>query len=516
MRINRILTAAVLLSALSACGPGVQADPLVVKTQAGLVHGFMDEDIYAYAGIPYCKADRFQEPKKPDPWDGVLECTKYPPRAMQSMRPIENDPLGLSEDGATRLNVWTSDVKGKMPVMVWLHGGGFASGAGYNNPNDSGRGLARQGVVVVSVNHRLNILGFLDLSACGEKYKYSGNAGMLDIVAALEWVRDNISAFGGDPSNVTVFGESGGGGKVGTLMCMPSARGLFHKAVIQSGTLLNGNTADKTRAIGVKVLEKLGLSPLDVDKLAAVPYEDLVRAGDAAVTEVAGGTRRPGTANFWGFGPTVDGDVLISQPFQPTFATISKDIPLLIGSTFNELQKTYYVEQPTEKEARSILRNSYGAKTDAYISAFRKAYPEFDTPADWLSVDQMFRPNTVATADARADEAGAPVYMYMFTWKSPVQGGRMGAAHAYELPFVFHTTEVSQQYLGEETDEIRALADKMSGAWVSFAKTGRPAVEGFGWKAYESRNGDIMVFGKECSLRQDYDRELVTLMRNRR
>ena len=166
-------------------------------------------------------------PQKADAWKGVLECTKYPPRSMQQMRPIENDPLGLSEEGATRLNVWTSDVNGKMPVMVWLHGGGFSSGAGYNNPNDSGRGLARQGVVVVSVNHRLNILGFLDLSACGEEYKYSGNVGMLDIVAALEWVRDNISAFGGDPSNVTVFGESGGGCKVGTLMCMPSAKGLF-------------------------------------------------------------------------------------------------------------------------------------------------------------------------------------------------------------------------------------------------------------------------------------------------
>ena len=503
------------LAALSACAPKTPADPLTVRTEAGIVHGFMDEDIYAFAGIPYCQAGRFQPPQKPDAWDGVLECTKYPPRAMQSMRPIENDPLGLSEDGATRLNVWTSDVNGKMPVMVWLHGGGFSSGAGYNNPNDSGRGLARQGVVVVSVNHRLNILGFLDLSACGEEYKYSGNVGMMDIVTALEWVRDNIASFGGDPSNVTIFGESGGGGKVGTLMCMPSAKGLFHKAIIQSGTLLNGNKSEASRALGLKTLEKLGLTPDQTDRLKDIPYEQLVQAGNEATAEVMGGVRRPGSANFWGFGPTLDGEILVMQPFQPSFSDLSADVPLMIGSTFNELQKTYYIEQPSEKEARKILKESYGKQADAYVAAFKKAYPEFDTPADWLSVDQMFRPNTVRTADARADEDVAPVYMYLFAWKSPIEGGRLGAAHAYELPFCFHTTEVSQQYLGEETDEIRTLADKMSGAWVSFAKTGKPVVEGFDWKPYTSQDGDVMYFAGECSLRHNFDRELVTIMQNR-
>ena len=509
-----LLCGAALLAALGACKPKTQADPLTIKTEAGFVHGFMDEDIYAFTGIPYCQAERFMPPQKPDTWEGVLECTKYPPRAMQTITPPDPDPLGLSEDGATRLNVWTPDPKGKLPVMVWLHGGGFSSGAGYNNPNDSGRGLARQDVVVVSVNHRLNILGFLDLSACGEKYKYSGNVGMMDIVTALEWVRDNIAAFGGDPANVTIFGESGGGGKVGTLMCMPSAKGLFHKAAILSGTLLNTNTAEESRKLGLKTLEKLGLTPAETDKLADIPYETLVQAGNEANAELRG-VRRPGTANFWGFGPTIDGEILLMQPFQPSFSDLSKDVPLLIGSTFNELQKTYYIEQPSEKEARAILKQTYGKNTDKYIAAFRKAYPEFDTPADWLSVDQMFRPNTVRTADARADENVAPVYVYLFAWKSPIQGGKMGAAHAYELPFVFHTTEVSQQYLGDETAEIRALADKMSAAWVSFAKTGKPSVDGFDWQAYKSKGGDVMYFGPECSVRKDYDRELVTIMQNR-
>ena len=512
-RICFLLTAAAL-ALLAACTPKSASDPLTVKTQSGLVHGFMDEDIYAFAGIPYCQAERFMPPQKPDAWEGVLECTKYPARAMQFTRPLENDQLGQSEVGATRLNVWTPDPNGKLPVMVWLHGGGFSSGAGYNNPNDSGRGLARQDVVVVSVNHRLNILGFLDLSACGEKYKYSGNVGMMDIVTALEWVRDNIAAFGGDPSNVTIFGESGGGGKVGTLMCMPSAKGLFHKAVIMSGTLLNGNKADQSRALGLKTLEKLGLTPDQADRLASVPYDQLVKAGNEATAELMG-IRRPGTANFWGFGPTVDGEILVQQPFQPSFSDLSKDIPLLIGTTFNELQRTYYVEQPSEKEARAILKQTYGKQADAYVTAFKKAYPEFDTPADWLSVDQMFRPNTVRTADARAEEHVAPVYTYLFSWKSPIQDGKMGAAHAYELPFVFHTTEVSQQYLGEETDEIRELADKMSAAWVSFARTGKPSAEGFDWKAYNTQDGDVMVFGKDCSLRHNHDRELITIMQER-
>ena len=515
MKKNILSLCLTVMVALSACAPKPQADPLMVRTEAGIVHGFMDEDIYAFAGIPYCQAGRFLPPQKPDAWDGVLECTKYPPRAMQSMRPIENDPLGLSEDGATRLNVWTSDVNGKMPVMVWLHGGGFSSGAGYNNPNDSGRGLARQGVVVVSVNHRLNILGFLDLSACSEEYKYSGNVGMMDIVTALEWVRDNIASFGGDPSNVTIFGESGGGGKVGTLMCMPSAKGLFHKAIIQSGTLLNGNRSETSRALGLKTLEKLGLTPDQTDRLKDIPYEQLVQAGNEATAELMGGVRRPGSANFWGFGPTLDGEILVMQPFQPSFSDLSADVPLMIGSTFNELQKTYYIEQPSEKDARTILKETYGKQADAYVAAFKRAYPEFDTPADWLSVDQMFRPNTVRTADARANEHVAPVYMYLFAWKSPIEGGRLGAAHAYELPFCFHTTEVSQQYLGEETDEIRTLADKMSGAWVSFAKTGKPVVEGFDWRPYNAQDGEVMYFAGECSLRHNFDRELVTIMQNR-
>lgn len=499
------------LSAASCCNNDGRG--LEVQIENGTIKGWMDEDILAFTNIPYIKFERFMPPEKADDWEGILECTTIPPKSMQSYRGEKPDSLDMCEEGATRLNVWTKNTKGSKPVMVWLHGGGFASGAGYANPNDSGRGLARQDVVFVSVNHRLDILGFLDLSACSEKYKYSGNVGMLDIVKALEWVRDNISAFGGDPDNVTIFGESGGGGKVGTLLCMPSAKGLFHKAAILSGTLLNQMKAEQSRAFGLATLEELGLAPNEVDRLSEIPYEELYKAGHAAIAKIAG-VRRPGSAGFWGFGPTVEGDVLVQQPFQPGFADFSSDIPLMIGTTFNELQRTYYVQNPGLEEAKSILQETYGENTDAYVEAFIKAYPEYSTPADMLSVDRTFRPNTVRTLDARAAESKAPVYAYLFAWKSPIRDGAMGSAHAYELPFVFHTTEVAAQYLGEESDEIRRLADIMSAAWVSFAVSGKPQVDGLDWKPYTAEEGTTMYFNEECGLRYNHDRELITLIQS--
>lgn len=507
---KKILLLALALGLGAACPASEAGDKYTVTIESGTIRGWDDGGTIAFTNIPYSRFERFMPPQKPEPWDGVLECTSFPHKAMQHSG-LDPDPIGLSEDGATRLNVWTSGTEGRKPVMVWLHGGGFATGAGYANPNDSGRGIARQDIVLVSVNHRLDVLGFLDLSACGEKYRLSGNVGMLDIVLALEWVRNNIEAFGGDPDNVTIFGESGGGGKVGTLMCMPAARGLFHKAIIQSGTILNGNTSEITRAIGLATLEELGLTPADAGRLADIPYEELYRAGHAAVAKIAG-DRKPGSPGFRGFGPTVDGEVLVCQPFQPSFAEFSRDIPLIMGTTFNELQRSWYAEKPTPEEAAGILRRSYGDSTDDYIRAFRKAYPEFDTPADMLSVDSMFRPSTIFTADTRAGEGGAPVFMYMFAWKSPVRGGVMGAAHAYELPFVFHTTEVSARYLGEETDEIRHLADVMSAAWTAFARSGDPSTAYLDWKPYTAEEGACAYFGHSCELRYNYDRELITIM----
>ena len=370
-----------------------QEDKLVVNTTSGPIKGIMQEETMAWLGVPYAKVERCMPPLPVEKWKDVRECGQWGPQAMQqSNRPMSEDEMS---EQCCVLNVWTTNRKGKKPVMLWLHGGGFDSGTSAWDP---GMWLAKKDVVVVSVNHRLNILGFLDLSTCGEKYKYSGNVGMLDVVQALQWVRDNIKEFGGDPENVTIFGESGGGGKVGSLLCMPPAKGLFHKAIIMSGTILNVNTKAMTEELGEAVLKELGIDKRDVDKIKDVPYQELYAAGQRAMAASIG-TRRPGTPMMWGFGPTPDGEVMVQQPFQPDFPSFSDNIPILIGTTFNELQRQRYNQPITLEEARAELQRTFGDETDAYIKAFKEAYPQKASsnerlPQDLLSIDWLFRPKT--------------------------------------------------------------------------------------------------------------------------
>ena len=497
--------------ALAACA---KKDPLVVKTEAGYVRGFYEDGMLSFRSIPYMKAERFMPPEKPDKWDGIKDCLQYPPQATQWVNGRAMPDSVMSEQGACYLNVWTDGSKQKKPVIVWLHGGGFASGSGNASPFYTGKTLARKGTVCVTINHRLDILGYLDLSAASDKYKYSANVGMMDVVAALQWVHDNIAAFGGDPDNVTVFGESGGGGKVGTLMCMPSAKGLFHKAIIMSGTIINIMTQEMSQALGLAMLDQFGLTKDQVDELQKVPYEDLYRAGQRAMAASIG-IRPVGSPKMWGFGPAPDGEVLLQQPFGPAFSPVSDDVPLIIGTTFNELQRSYYAQKDmTLDQAKDILRATYGDQTDAYVEAFGKAYPGF-IPQDLVSVDQMFRPRTLRTSDARADQHVAPVYVYMFGWKSPVRGGTAGAAHGYELPFVFGNPDMGENIVGELTPSVIDLADKMSSVWVNFAKTGDPNVEGLPhWEPYKSSGGAIMYFDNTSSIKYDYDRDLVTIMQS--
>ena len=392
-KIARLLTAAAaLLAAVCACTP---SDPMVVRTKSGLVKGIEEDGTLAFLGIPYAKVERFMPPMPVDKWDTVMVCDHFGPMVMQGNGRREMPESVMSEKNSCVLNVWTTDTKAHKPVMLWIHGGGFDSGSAAGNP---GMGLAKQDVVVVSLNHRLNILGFLDLSTFGEQYKHSGEVGMLDIVQALEWIRDNIKAFGGDPGNVTIFGESGGGGKVGTLMCMPAAKGLFHKAIIMSGTILNVNTKAMTEELGRAVVEQLGFGPDEVEKMKDVPYGELVAAGQRAMAASIG-TRAPGTPMMWGFGPAPDGEVLLQQPFQPDFADISSDIPLMIGTTFNELQRRVYGTPMTLEEAKAALVPTFGDRVDEYVDAFTEAWPDY-TPQDLLSIDMMFRPKTLITADA--------------------------------------------------------------------------------------------------------------------
>ena len=475
----------------------------VVSTVSGNVSGIMQEGSMAYLGIPYAKVERCMPPLPVDKWEGVRACDHWGPQAMQQTwgRQLSEDEM--SEKNSCVLNVWTTDLKAKKPVMLWLHGGGFDSGTSAWNP---GMKLAQKDVVVVSVNHRLNILGFLDLSAVSPKYKESGNVGMLDVVQALEWVRDNITRFGGDPSNVTIFGESGGGGKVGTLMCMPKARGLFHKAIIMSGTILNVNNRDMTQQLGKAVLKQLGISEKDVDKIKDIPYQQLYDAGQRAMAASIG-TRKPGTPMMWGFGPTPDGEILLQQPFQPTFAKLSDQVPLLIGTTFNELQRLQYDQPLTMDQAREQLQKTFGDETDAYVKAFAKAYPDY-TPQDLVSIDWLFRPKTLITADAMA--GGGNMYMYMFTWRSPVN---KGSVHGHELKFCFNTLHHSPNELPQPTADDLKLADTMSSVWAQFAHNGNPNIDGLpAWKPYTAQNGEMMVFNYQCGIRNNPDRELEAII----
>ena len=475
----------------------------VVSTVSGNVSGIMQEGSMAYLGIPYAKVERCMPPLPVDKWEGVRACDHWGPQAMQQTWGKQLSEDEMSEKSSCVLNVWTTDLKAKKPVMLWLHGGGFDSGTSAWNP---GMKLAQKDVVVVSVNHRLNILGFLDLSAVSPKYKESGNVGMLDVVQALEWVRDNITRFGGDPSNVTIFGESGGGGKVGTLMCMPKARGLFHKAIIMSGTILNVNNRDMTQQLGKAVLKELGISEKDVDKIKDIPYQQLYDAGQRAMAASIG-TRKPGTPMMWGFGPTPDGEILLQQPFQPTFPEFSTNIPVLIGTTFNELQRLQYDQPMTMDQAREQLQKTFGDETDAYVKAFAKAYPDY-TPQDLVSIDWLFRPKTLITADAMA--GGGNMYMYMFTWRSPVN---KGSVHGHELKFCFNTLHHSPKELPQPTADDLKLADTMSSVWAQFAHNGRPNIDGLpAWKPYTAQNGEMMVFNYQCGIRNNPDRELEAII----
>jgi len=477
---------------------------MVVRTESGLVKGFNHEGSVGFLGIPYAKVERFMPPQPVAKWDTIRVCDHWGPQAMQNTWGKKLSEAEMSEQCCV-LNVWTTDTKAKKPVMVWLHGGGFDSGTSAWDP---GMKLAQQDVVVVSVNHRLNILGFLDLSACSDKYKYSGNVGMLDVVQALQWVQKNISQFGGDPSNVTIFGESGGGGKVGTLLCMPPAKGLFHKAIVMSGTILNVNTKKMTEELGQAVLKELNIDAKDIDKIKDVSYEDLYAAGQRAMAASIG-TRKPGTPMMWGFGPTPDGEMLLQQPFQNGFAKISDNIPIMIGTTFNELQSLRYDKEITLDEARRELMKTFGWDTQAYIKAFAEAYPDY-TPQDLLSIDWLFRPKTIITADEIAESRNAKTWMYMFTWRSPVN---KGSVHGHELKFCFNTLHRAGKDLPEPSADDQKLADTMSSVWAQFAKTGDPNIPTLpAWQPYTKANGELMEFNHQCQIHHNHDRKLAELI----
>jgi len=505
----------------------------VVETSSGELQGFVHHGIYTYRGVPYAKAARFEPPQKVAHWDGIHTALTYgyispmpPTQAVDDTGEfLTPHRYGISNDACQNLNVWTPGIHDgkKRPVMVWLHGGAFSNGSSIEQVAYDGENLSRKGdVVVVSVNHRLNVVGFLDLSAYGEKYKYSGNVGILDLVSALEWVKANIASFGGDPDNVTIFGQSGGGGKVITLMATPAAKGLFHKAIVESGAARNlGMTLAEqknTRRIAELVLKNLEIAPADVDKLQTMPYAELNAAGDKALKQVSeemGIKGGPGRGIMWS--PMVDSDFIPAQPFLNEATAISRDVPMLIGSTLTEFPMADFIPRTRESknwsmdDFKAYLKETYGDKSDAVAAAYRKAYPDLKY-TDWLYVDTIFRPGTIRTAQLKADQKSAPVYMYLFTWQSPVLDGRNRANHCMEIPFVFNNTEIAEQVSGGGP-EAYALADKVSQAWINFARTGNPNNSKLpNWPTYTRENGATMLLNTKSEVRNHHDEELMRLL----
>ena len=486
----------------------------IVSTSFGKVEGSINNEVYAFKGIPYAKAERFMPPQNPDVWYSVRICKDFGPVARQIVAWIPDSTQNERE--LFSVNVWTQGINDakKRPVMLWLHGGGFHVGSS-NDPMTYGEAMAKKGdIVFVSVNHRLNILGFLDLSSFGEKYAQSANVGMLDIVKALEWIRDNIEKFGGNPADVTIVGESGGGGKVGTLMCMPSAKGLFHKAIIQSGTLLSDMHKENSQKLGRAVVESLGIDSNTIANIDTVSYMRLVKAGNETIAKLAG-PRNPGSARMFGYAPSADGNVLLQQPFSPGFAPISYDIPLMIGSTLNEMMPTAYGEKDlTMDEAKKRLEKDYGKKTNEYIDLFAKAYPNH-SPQDLLSLDILFRPYTIRTADARARETKAPLYVYFLAWKSAVDNASRGSFHGLDIPLAFNTVDLRPDWTGND-EAAWNMSEKMSSAWLNFIKTGNPNVEGLlpTWETYTPENGVTMYFDNDTRIVNNHDRALMDFVMN--
>lgn len=501
----------------------------VTTTKSGRVAGYIDNGIYIYKGIPYAKAERFMPPTAVEPWKGLRSCRAYGPTCPQGKRMgwysdeqafAFNWDDGFADEDCLRANVWTPGIKDgkKRPVMLWLHGGGYSSGSGQELPSYDGTNLSRKGdVVVVTINHRLNVLGFLDLSAYGEKYKYSGNVGLMDLVAALRWVNENIEAFGGDPQNVTIFGQSGGGGKVSTLLATPSAKGLFHKAIVQSGSMLRTMSQKYSRRIAAATIAELGIDAAHIDSLQHLPYDVLLAAGNKAVEQIRQEATADGFASFiFGWAPTVDGDVLPSQPFDPAAPEQSRDIPMMIGTTQHEFTMSAYVpafRTMTKDQIVEQLKTKYGKRTSEFVDAFAKTYPNYK-PIDLLDVDFIFRPSAVEQARIKSKQQGAPVYMYMFTWESPVMNGLFRSTHCMEIPFVFNNAVRHASMTGGTKDAID-LADKMSSAWINFARTGNPNASGIPtWEPYTADKGATMIFNTKCEVKYNHDKQLLEIVRS--
>jgi para-nitrobenzyl esterase len=500
-------------------GTAIAAEAPVATTQHGRVRGVEDGGIRIFKGIPYARAQRFLAPTSPEPWAGVRDALAFGPMAPQSRGPLGSlfsswtFDKEMSED-CQSLSVWTPALADnrKRPVMVWLHGGGFTSLSGSRNVFDGTR-LARKGdVVVVTLNHRLNVFGYLQLAELAPAFPDAGNVGNMDIVVALRWVKDNIAEFGGDPYNVTIFGQSGGGGKVTTLMGMPSAKGLFHKAIVQSGShYMRGLSAAEGLKLTEKLLAALEIRPADAASLATLPMDRLVEG-------FAKSARGPGGAVYR---PVVDGRSLPSGPFAPDAPSLAMDIPMIIGTTATEM--TLFTG--TDKDAFDLdeagLRKRVAtlvaeSDVDTVLASFRATRPEA-TPSDLyfaIITDTAYRRFAWVQSERKARQGGAKVWAYELVWKTPVDGGKWRSPHSLDLAMVFDNVALSASMVGTGP-EPQKVADQMSAAWLAFAHTGDPNnAATVPWQAYDLGDRSTMVFDVESRVVKDFRGDERALMAN--
>lgn len=497
-------------------------DIAVADTQYGKVRGYIYKDIVTFKGIPYgastAGANRFMPPQEPEPWDGVRLALNYGDMAPQPI-PYDKYPespsafadnwnyFDASED-CLRLNVWTPALDGqKRPVLVWFHGGGFSSGSAIEQDGYGGENLARYGdVVVCSVNHRLNAFGYTDLSKVGgEKYKHSGNVGILDLIAALRWVNENIDNFGGDPGNVTIMGQSGGGSKVSIVAAMPAAKGLVHKAVALSGNSVNAANQEYTQALGEMVVKEAGLKPSEIDKLQQMPWEEYYAIAQRASRKLSMANSGNGRR---GFSPVGDGvDIPKGTFYNPEDANIP-DIPMLyctVSEEGNPNRDRPELEDITLEGVVEQLSNRYGENTENIVKAYAELFPEKRPIEIWALITGA-RTNVVRSADVKAGQK-SPVYMAWFTWHSPLFDGRQRAFHCIDICFWLHNTDLMVTHTGGGK-RPRALSDKMSDALLAFMRTGDPNCDALPyWPEYTPENGEVMVLNDVCQVMNDPDRK---------
>ena len=485
-----------------------------IETTGGKLQGYFFDKTYVFKGIPYAQAKRFQMPEEAK-WDGVFEAASYGMVCPLLKQDVPRGELFVphrywpQDEHCQNLNIWTTslDKSAKKPVLVWLHGGGFFAGSSIEHIAYDGANLSYNGdVVVVSINHRLNILGYMDLSPFGEKYKNSANAGHADMVAALKWVNKNITAFGGDSDNVTVFGQSGGGMKCTGLMQIPEANGLFHKAIIISGVsdgkLIPAPNGDG-RQIVEAMMKELGIS--DAEELETVPYYELAKAYNSVSEEIkkAGG--------YVGNAPMAN-DWYMGEPLITGFTEHAKTIPFIVGTVFGEfafaplpLDKT----KATEEEITAALTAKFGEGTPELIDLYKKAYPDKNL-ADLFALDYIFRVPTKALANLAAKESDVPAYMYNFTLELPYKQNKI-AWHCIDIPFFFHNTDkVEVCNIPDVTERLEA---QIFGVVKAFAHTGDPNHDGIpAWPAVTTEREANMIFDRNCEVRYNYDDELIKLL----